>query len=254
MPLVTLTTDFGPGAYVAQVKGVLLSLAPDLSIIDVSHEVGAGDVLEAAYLVETIVPAFPEGTLHLVVVDPGVGTTRRAIAARYARRILVGPDNGVFTAFLPHADEVREITNKALFLPDVSSTFHGRDLFAPVAAHLAAGAELSIVGPRLEGDPVLLRDLYSDGDRGLVLAVDRFGNIVTSFPADVLAERPNVYLAGTGGVVRERATTFGTAEGGLPFLYAGSGGRIQIAVAGRSAAELLGWERGSPVTLVEDGE
>jgi S-adenosylmethionine hydrolase len=247
MPLITLTTDFGEGAYVAQVKGVILSLLPDARIVDATHSIAPGDVLEAAYVVETILPAFPAESTHLVVVDPGVGTDRRAIAVRYAGRNLVAPDNGVLTAFLEPPAEIREITETSLFLPEVSPTFHGRDVFAPVAAHLAGGASFSIVGPVLDGEPVTLPDLTSEGEAGVVLTVDRFGNVITSFPAEAAGE--GVALSGPGAEVSETARTFGEAEPSRPFLYAGSGGRIEVAVPGGSAAEALEWDRGTRLTL-----
>jgi S-adenosylmethionine hydrolase len=248
MPLITLTTDFGEGAYVAQVKGVLLSLLPGAEIVDVSHGIAPGDVLEAAYVVETAIPAFPEASTHVVVVDPGVGTDRRALAVRYARRTLVGPDNGALTAFLDPSAEVREVTESGLFLPEVSDTFHGRDVFAPVAAFLAGGGELGAVGPLLEEDPVRLDDLRTDGPDGVVLSVDRFGNLITSLPAEAAA--PGTTLSGPDAEVVETARTFGESSG-APFLYAGSGGRLEVAVRGGSAAEALGWGRGTRVTLGE---
>ncbi len=247
MKLLTLTTDFGEGAYVPQMKGVILSLVPEARIVDLTHSVAPGDVREAAYLLETTVPAFPEESVHVAVVDPGVGTGRRALALRFARRTLVGPDNGIFTAFLGRADEIREITETSLFLPEVSATFHGRDVFAPGAARLLEGGDLTIVGPVLAGEPILLPDLWAEGDRGVVLHVDRFGNLVTSFPAGRLAEDPDGALAGPGAAVARRAATFGTAPPGEPFLYAGSGGRLEVAVPGGDASARLRWGRGTEV-------
>ncbi len=251
-PLITLTTDFGEGSYVAQVKGVILSLLPDARIVDVTHFVAAGDVREGAYLLECAVPAFPEDSVHLVVVDPGVGTERRALAVRFARRTLVGPDNGVLTPFLDLADEIREITEEQLFLPEVSPTFHGRDVFAPVAVHLAGGAALASVGPALAGEPVKVSDLHAEGDVGLVLHVDRFGNLVTNFPSEVLLDRPQAFIIGPGGSVNRRALTYGQAEEGQPFLYAGSGGRLEVAVPRGAAADTLGWGRGTELRFAEE--
>lgn len=254
MPLVGLVTDFGAGMYVAQVKGVILSLCPDATIVDESHEVAPGDIHEGAYVVECVVPAFPEGSVHVVVVDPGVGTARKVLAVRFAGRILVAPDNGVLTPFLPAAEEVREVANERLFLPEVSATFHGRDVFAPVAAHLAAGAELDLVGPALESEPVLLSDYRAEGETGRVLSIDRFGNVITSFSADVLADRVDAMLTAEGRTVAERAVTFGEAPPDTPFLYAGSGGRLEVAVAGASAAAALGWSRGTSLRFAGAGD
>ena len=246
MPLLTLTTDFGEGVYVAQVKGVLLSLLPGVEIVDVSHSIAPGDVLEAAYVVETAIPAFPEDSTHVVVVDPGVGTERRAVALRFAKRSLVAPDNGVLTAFLDAAEEIREITEPALFLPEVSATFHGRDVFAPVAAQLAGGAPLAAVGPVLEGEPVRLAELHAEGAEGVVLTVDRFGNLITSFGAESAAE--GAVLAGPDAEITQVVRTFGDAEPGRPFLYAGSGGRREVAVRAGSAGAALGGGRRPRVT------
>jgi len=220
--------------------------------VDITHFVAAGDVLEAAYLLECAVPAFPEDSVHLVVVDPGVGTERRALAVRFARRTLVGPDNGVLTPFLDLADEIREITEERLFLPEVSPTFHGRDVFAPVAVHLAGGVELASVGPALAGEPVKLAGLHAEGDAGLVLHVDRFGNLVTSFPSEALLDRPQAVLSGPEGSVKLRALTYGQAREGQPFLYAGSGGRVEVAVPHGNAADTLGWGRGTELRFSEE--
>lgn len=250
MSLMTLTTDFGATEYVAQMKGVILSLLPSANVVDVSHEIPPGDVRAAAYVVEVAVPAFPPESVHVVVVDPGVGTDRRALAVRFAGRTLVGPDNGCLTAFLDRAEAVHEITNSGLFLPEVSATFHGRDIFAPVGAFLAGGGELSAVGPPLEGEPVRAPDFASDGDEGVVLHVDRFGNLVTSFPAGVLDA--DVELSGPGVRVATRVRTFADAEGPGPFLYGGSGGRLEVAVNGGRAEDRLGWHAGTPVRLERD--
>ncbi len=250
-PLITLTTDFGEGTYVAQVRGVILSLLPDARVEDVCHAVGPGDVREGAYVLETVVPAYPEGAIHVGVVDPGVGGSRRAIAVSWAGRVLVGPDNGLFTAFLPTAQEIREVTNTGLFLPEVSATFHGRDVFAPVAAQLAAGCPFAAVGPPLATAAVRLPDLLTEGADGCVVHVDRFGNLVTSFPGRLLGERTDAALRGPGGEVRARARTFCEAPAGAPFLYAGSGGRLEVAVPGGNAAAVLGWARGTAITFRE---
>jgi S-adenosylmethionine hydrolase len=249
--IITLTTDFGEGSYVAQMRGVILSLAPEAQIVDVTHHVASGDVRECAYILETVIPAFPEGSIHVAVVDPGVGTDRKALTVHFAGRTLLGPDNGVLTAFLARADTVREISEAALFLPEVSATFHGRDVFAPVAAHLANGVELAAVGPELEGAPAAVPDLYAEGDSGVVIHVDRFGNLITSFPSGALDARPSAGIAAGEVLVTRRARTFGEAEPERPFLYAGSGGRIEVGVRGDSAADRLGWGQGTRLTLLD---
>ncbi|MEN8151965.1 MAG: SAM-dependent chlorinase/fluorinase, partial [Planctomycetota bacterium] len=175
---------------------------------------------------------------------------RRCLAVRFAGRTLVGPDNGCLTAFLDRATAIHEITNGELYLPEVSSTFHGRDLFAPVAAFLAGGGELAAVGPAFEGEPVRVPELRASGDEGVVLHVDRFGNLITNFPAAVLDE--GVGLSGPGVLLSTRLRTFAEAEGAEPFLYAGSGGRLEVAVNGGRAEDRLGWHAGTAIRLERD--
>ena len=247
-PIISLTTDFGSSShYVAQMKGVILSLIPGCAVVDVSHGIAMGDVLAAAYVLELAVPAFPADSVHVVVVDPGVGTDRRALAVRFAGRTIVGPDNGCLTAFLDAATAVYEITNEELYLPEVSATFHGRDIFAPVAAFLAGGGELSATGPVFDGDPVRVPDLWAEGDEGVILHVDRFGNLITNFAASVLDE--GVRLSGPGVLLSKHVRTFAEADGADPFLFGGSGGRLEVAVNGGNAETHLGWHRGTTVML-----
>mgnify|MGYP006266463727 CR=1 FL=1 len=182
----TLTTDFGPGEYVGAMKGVLLSLDPDATIVDLDNNIRPQDIRHGAYVLLTAAPHFPFA-VHVAVVDPGVGTERRALVAVCDGALLVGPDNGLL---IPAArrlglKEVREITNSKLMAKSVSSTFHGRDVFAPVAAHLMTGSKVKDVGPVVQdfvdldfGTPRITRE----GVEGMVLTTDRFGNIITNIP------------------------------------------------------------------------
>lgn len=184
--LYTLTTDFGPGEYVGAMKGVLLSVDPDATIIDIDHTIRPQDVRHGAYVLLTAVPHFPFA-VHVGVVDPGVGTSRRALVIACEGALLVGPDNGLLIPVARRLGikEVRSVTNRTLMARDVSSTFHGRDVFAPVAAHLLTGTKLKDVGP-------VVRDFVdldfgapkprSGGLEGVVLTTDRFGNIITNIP------------------------------------------------------------------------
>jgi len=187
MPLVTLTTDFGlADPYVAAMKGVLLGIAPDARIVDISHDIGAQNVAHAAFVFRQAFEFFPAGTIHLVVVDPGVGSRRRLIAARIAEQVVLAPDNGAITHVMQDfgAAALREIANPAWRRSVVSATFHGRDIFAPAAGQLAAGAPFDEIGPPIDR-PVLL-DLPApsaapDGTlTGCVIHVDRFGNLITN--------------------------------------------------------------------------
>src|SRR5205823_2199022 len=184
--IVTLTTDFGAGDYVGAMKGAILTVDPDLTVVDVDHEVRPHDVRHGAYILYSAVPYYPFAA-HVGVVDPGVGTKRRAILCVCEGALLVGPDNGLL---IPAAKrlglkEVRNITNRKLGRPDLSDTFHGRDLFGPVAAHLLSGTKVKDVGP-------VLRDFVDldfgvpkkrkGGFEGVVITYDRFGNVVTNIP------------------------------------------------------------------------
>lgn len=234
--LVALLTDFGyRDVYVGVMKAVMLSVAPRLRFIDLSHDLPPYDVQAGMLALDAAWPYVPAGTVFLCVVDPGVGTPRRPIVVQSAGRLFVGPDNGLFS-LLPDA-EAREIT-APWGLPHRSRTFHGRDLFAPVAAHLAAGAPFLAVGPRV--DPVRRPLPLPDGDRGEIIYIDHYGNCVTNLPGR------------TGGEVVSGAHTapvceaYGDAGCGALLALTGSTGRLELAVRNGSAAE-LGLRVGSPV-------
>ena len=253
-PLVTLTTDFGAGSgYPAQMKAVLLSALPDARIVDVSHEVPRFDVLAGALLLEATVPWFPAGAVHVAVVDPGVGTSRRALCAVDGDgRTFVGPDNGLFTPFLGPAARAFEIAPGGAVPAPRTATFHGRDLFAPAAAHLARGGDPGALGPAVP-DPVRLAwpaAQVGRGElRGEALAADAFGNLVTSIRAADLVG-VEVARATAGGRPARWVRTFGEGEPGELLAMVGSGGRVEVAVREGSAAVALGGTRGIPVRLV----
>ncbi|HEX9049503.1 MAG TPA: SAM-dependent chlorinase/fluorinase [Anaeromyxobacter sp.] len=252
-PIVTLTTDFGAGSgYPAQVKAVLLSAIPDLRIVDVSHEVPRYDVLAGALLLEACVPWFPAGTVHVGVVDPGVGTVRRAICVAGEGRTFVGPDNGLFTPFLDGVARAFEIAPGGALPAPRAATFHGRDLFAPAAAFLARGGDPAALGPAI-ADPARLRQPAPQVGRGEVrgeaLTSDPFGNLVTSIRvADIAGAE--VTRATAGGQPARWVRTFGEGNPGELLAMIGSGGRVEIAVREGSAAVRLGGTRGIPVRLV----
>jgi S-adenosyl-L-methionine hydrolase (adenosine-forming) len=253
-PLFTLTTDFGSASsYPAQVKAVLLTAIPDARIVDVTHDVPAFDVLAAALLLEGAVPWFPRDAIHVAVVDPGVGTARRALLVVDAEgRRLVGPDNGVFTPFLVSGARARVLSEQGVLPPPRSATFHGRDLFAPAAAHLARGGSPEDLGPEA-ADPVRLEwpgaDREGDALRGVTLAADPFGNLVTSIRATDLAEGPVVQVEVAGRAARF-VRTFGEGRPGELVALVGSGGRLEIAVREGSALRLLEASAGIPVHVV----
>lgn len=254
-PLFTLTTDFGAGSgYPAQVKAVLLSGAGDARIVDVTHEIPPFDVLAGALALEACLPWFPPEAIHLAVVDPGVGTSRRGLCVvdRDGRRLL-GPDNGLLTPFLPGARvHALSATPGAALPPPRSATFHGRDLFAPAALVLARGGAPEDLGPEVT-DPVLLdwpvAELREQEIRGVTLGADRFGNLVTSVRAADVGEA-TVEAAIAGGLAARWVRTFGEGRPGELLAMVGSGGRVEIAVREGSAAGRLGAARGLPVRLV----
>ncbi len=266
MPLpriVTLLTDFGTAdGFVAAMKGVILSIAPAARVIDAGHEVPAGDVETAAWTLEQYFFLFPDETVHVVVVDPGVGTRRRALAACVDGRFLVAPDNGLGTRVFRRAERLECVSIEAreLLRPEISSTFHGRDIFAPAAAHLARGISLGELGPRLP-NPVRLplpepRRTADAGGRtrraeGQVVHVDRFGNLITDIRGAWLgAGTWSISVEGGAGDWRKAARlrrTYGEAAPGEVVGVIGSAGTLEVALRDGSATQALGIGRGARV-------
>jgi S-adenosyl-L-methionine hydrolase (adenosine-forming) len=240
MMLITLLTDFGTtDAYVAEMKGRLLSLAPDAQLVDVSHTLAPGDVRAAAYIIGRVWRQFAEGTVHLAVVDPGVGTDRKALAVAAHGHYFIGPDNGILSSVIRDA----KVSIASLPIPDgVSSTFHGRDVFAPAAAALARGSGLGEIGEVFTGVPVRIstREPYHEGKTliGEVIYVDRFGTLVTNFNADNLPEYASVEIEGVD--IGKLRRTYGDVPTGGLVAYLGSGGDVEIAVRDGSAARRFG--------------
>jgi S-adenosylmethionine hydrolase len=253
-PLFTLTTDFGAGSgYPAQMKGVLLAALPDARIVDLSHEVPRHDVLAGALVLEACVPWFPRGAVHVAVVDPGVGTSRRALCAIDPEgRRFVAPDNGLLTPFLGPGARAFALAPGGALPPPRSATFHGRDLFAPAAVLLARGEDPAALGAAV-ADPVRLpwpqAEVRSGEIRGETLAADSFGNLVTS------VREGDVGSAGVAGAEVDGrparwVRTFGDGRPGELLVLVGSGGRVEVAVREGSAAALLGRARGVAVRIV----
>ncbi len=251
-PIVTLLTDFGAGSgYPAQMKGVLLSAIPTAQIVDLSHEVPHFDVEGGALLLEACVHHFPSRAVHCAVVDPGVGTERRPLCVvDGAGRRFVGPDNGLFTPFL-HGARCFEIAGGQAVPPPRSATFHGRDLFAPAAAFLAAGGDPARLGPGV-ADPVRLDwpEAMRDGDtvEGECLRADPFGNVITSIRAQHLegARVSDVQVEGRPAVF---VRAFGEGRPGELLAMIGSGGRLELAVREGDATREHGLRRGARVAV-----
>ena len=244
-PVVTLLTDFGTSdSYVAEMKAVLLGIVPHATLVDVTHDVAPGDVRAAMYLLNRSWRRFPPRTVHLAVVDPGVGTARRALAATAEDHAFVAPDNGLLTPVLDGA-RIVEVRVPA----SAAATFHGRDVFAPAAARLANGEPLDGIG-RLVIDPLRLHlpTPRRDGESlvGEVVYVDRFGTLVTNVPAAGLPSVESVLVAGHAAAW---GRTFGDVPPGALVAYAGSGGTVEVAVRDGSAGDTLDIGVGGEVRL-----
>jgi S-adenosylmethionine hydrolase len=246
MTTIALLTDFGTrDPYVAAVKGVIAARC-DARIEDLTHEIAPFDVFGAAWFLRDVVSYWPEGTIFVVVVDPGVGTTRRILAADRDGKTLLAPDNGVLTFV---AADVHAVENESFFLPNGSNTFHGRDRFAPLAAAIANGTRVEELGPRVDD---FVRVDYTPPSYaaakidGTIVAVDRFGNLITDIEAAKIGFDP--CLRSGGHVVDRLERNYGDAKDG-PFLIAGSTGCIELSVANGSAAELLQLGRGEKVSI-----
>ena len=253
--LVALYTDYGRrDVYAGVLRGLLKTLAPEAEVLDVCHEIPAGDRHAGAFMLLSAVPYLPRGTIHLCVVDPGVGTSRMLVAVRAGGHTFVAPDNGVLAPVveaLGGPTEARYLTNEKLQHARRSATFHGRDILAPVAAHLVRGIDFAMVGERA-GPLADLADfapsVSTERVEGRVLHEDRFGNLVTNvLPTDLPGGAGAWTFAVEGRTIERWATTYGDAEPGELLLYPGSVGFIEVAVRDGSAAERLGTGTGAAV-------
>jgi S-adenosylmethionine hydrolase len=254
LPIVTFTTDFGfSDGYAGAMKGVVLSLAPGATVVDITHGVAPQDVTGGALALAQAAPLFPPGTIHVAVVDPGVGTARADLVVEAAGALFVGPDNGVLSLAARAPRRIFSIEAPAFRREPVSPTFHGRDVFAPTAGRLAAGSPAAAVGPErfdlVQLDTPLQRQI---GDRveGTVTHIDAFGNLLTSLAAAVVPRDAHIEVNGEEGTFHPPlGRTFADVEPGALVAYIGSGGHLEIAVRGGSAAEVIGAARGSVVRL-----
>jgi S-adenosyl-L-methionine hydrolase (adenosine-forming) len=257
--IITLLTDFGlKDNFIGVMKGVIWSIAPDVQIADLTHAISAQNVLEGSLVLAQSVDYFPAGTVHVAVVDPGVGTARRGVAALIGTQYYVGPDNGLFTSVLLAAEargetaEFFTLDKPEFWLPVVSRSFHGRDIFAPVAAHLAAGKKPQEMGSLIT-DPVRLNiplpERTASGWLGQVLMVDHFGNLVTNIKPKHLEGSKRVLISIGDVVIDGLITTFGESQPGELVAMLDSSDTLQIAVVNGNAAEQLNMKVGSIVKL-----
>lgn len=262
--ILTLLTDFGrTDYYVGAVRGTVLRRTPrvEVHLVDLSHEIASGDVEGASFLLAAAAPSFPEGTVHLAVVDPGVGSERRILAVRTDRARYVAPDNGLLTRIFDGADgelgSIRSVTRDDLFLDAPGQTFHGRDRFAPVAAFLLEGGSLEDLGPEVD-DPVRLdlpppqrsRD-HRDGTKivGRIVHVDRFGNLVTDVPADWLPANRRFSASLGAHTVELRVGHYREIPAGGAGVLVGSLGTLEVSLDGESLGERWRVERGETVVF-----
>ncbi|MBD3314738.1 MAG: hypothetical protein GF344_03040 [Chitinivibrionales bacterium] len=256
MSIITFLTDFGTHDwFVASMKGVALGINPAAALVDITHDIDQGDITSAAFVLDMCRWTFPKSTVFVVVVDPGVGSERRAIALRAGGRSFVGPDNGVFSFIMADTEdcEIHQITNDDLFRKPVSATFHGRDIFTPVGAHLSHGVSLDAVGPLCTDPVVIERPTVVNTDtviRGQVVYIDRFGNALTNIDRTVfnrLSSPPTIVEIATATM--SLGTHYAQCPRGEALALLNSVGRLEIAVNGGSAAQRFGLHPGAEVIV-----
>lgn len=248
--IITLTTDFGlSDPYVAMMKGVILSINPEATVVDFSHQIRAGSIIQAAGLIHETFPFYPKGTVHVAVVDPGVGSERRLMGMEAGGHFFVGPDNGVFWPLIKdyRGSETIHLTESRYFLPPISHTFHGREVFAPVAAHLSQGVSLKRMGPKLS-DPVELHfpKPQKQGEKlvGQITRVDNFGNLITNIHREDLESflkscKPVIEVGDL--TIRKLSLIYADVEEGEPLALINSSHWLEIAVTRGRASQYVGW-------------
>ncbi len=260
MPVITLTTDFGlKDGFVGTMKGVIWGIAPDVQIADITHEIPPQDIMAGAIALWRAAPYFPAGSVHIAVVDPGVGTSRRPMAARLGYQFYVVPDNGLLTPLIQDAEaaglpiEFVHLEERTYWLPGVSHTFHGRDIFAPVGAHLVTGVPIYNLGPRFT-DPVCLKmfvpEPIPNGWRAHVAAIDVFGNLTTDLRSDQVTDRGEVILHVLGREIKGLVTSYGHRPPGELVALIDSENFLEVAIVNGSAAHVLGAKVGDVVEVI----
>ena len=256
--VITLMTDFGTSDhYVGVMKGVILNINPQVEIVDITHTIPPQDVSGAAFLIDSAYRYFPTGTIHVIVVDPGVGSERRAIVCQTETAYFVCPDNGILTHILHNEKHVHAVAveNSAYFLPQVSNTFHGRDIFAPVAAHLSCGVPIDKLGSPVAPPAQLPLPTPQVTDKaiiGQVIWIDSFGNLVTNISHEILES-----LEGESGVIIHAGSakinhlnqSYTESAVGEPLAIIGSFNRLEISINQGNAAQVLGLKRGDAITV-----
>ena len=244
--IVALLTDFGlQDVYVGVMKGVIAKINPRLSVIDLTHNIPPQDIIAARFALLNAYRYFPDNTVYVAVVDPGVGSDRRGVAIQFSQGFLVGPDNGIFTGILDASPGIKavELNNSKYWLtPNPSQTFHGRDIFAPVGAHLAEGVALESLGEAISLEslvtlPLPALQVTATAITGCIQYCDRFGNLISNIPVDLIGDRDWTIAIANQKI--PSAKTYSDVAKGEPLALVGSHGYVEIAVNGGSAREQL---------------
>jgi S-adenosylmethionine hydrolase len=264
MPLVTIASDFGlRDEYAGVMKGVILSISPSVSIIDITHQIDPQDVVQAAYLIPSFYRFFPQGTVHLIVVDPGVGGERDILAVSHQGHVFIAPDNGVLTLLMDRekSDSIVRINNADYFLNPVSATFHGRDIFAPIGAHIINGLALKDLGTEIEcADIIHLENLKcrlsETGDLlGRIISIDRFGNLTTNIDSEALTafchpeSKNRLQIHISAHKILGLSNSYSNAPHGAPLAVMGSRNYLEIAVNCGSAEKYFKAQKGDCVQV-----
>ena len=256
--IITLLTDFGTeDSYVGAMKGVILSINPDATIIDISHQIPPQDIIAGAFVLSQAAPFFPKGTVHIAVVDPGVGGKRKPILIETDKYFFVGPDNGIFDIALQNERIRRKIhlTNKNYFLGYISSTFHGRDIFSPVAAYLSLGIDPALFGKKIKTLTSLdvKKPFAKDGKiTGRIIHIDRFGNLITNIDEGLLKKvfKNRIFeVEVCDNIIKRFVPSYSNAKQGEPIGLIGSSGLMEIAMREKNASIELGIKRGDVVIV-----
>ena len=265
MPIITLLTDFGTDdEYVGLMKGAILSIHPAVTIVDISHRIDRHDIVQAAYAIHSSFSYFPDGTVHLIVIDPGVGTDRSLLVLKSNGHVFVAPDNGVLTLLYGDisVSSLNRVVNPDFFKASVSSTFHGRDIIAPVGAHLSAGLDAGDLGPEIDiKDTVQLEGLRARCTknkelRGKIITIDHFGNLITNIHCEQLnlcwpkGPRNKLRIKTGSNVIEGLTETYANVPADSPVALIGSRGYLEIAVNQGDAAKRLNARKGDEVWVV----
>ena len=256
--VITLTTDFGlKDYYVSAMKAVMLGIAPEVRLIDVSHDIPSQDIMAGSWVLKNSAMLFPSGTVHTVVIDPGVGTDRAPIALKVEDQYFVGPDNGIFSLLTSDKYYSAVRLSKQEYLRDnQSATFHGRDIFAPAAAHLSRGVDLHDLGEPID-ELVSYRWMQPIADRdgleGTIIHIDKFGNLITNIPQsllnEVIADKDvKIYVGNV--ILNSIEPTFGAVAEGEPVAYIGSAGMLEVGINKGDAEQMLGVQKGAQISLI----